>query len=204
MAGARWPRWLTVNSLIGHDRPFSALAEVGPRIFRWDQFSTGNQQRRYEAALGVFLLIEHRHGRGAIRRITDAAAQLEHADGPALVAACGRVMGTDLRKMVEEFAFPDLGLELQANGDNRGEGPDDLRWSVLVSDMKENGAGARAGFKKGDVILGINGRRVENLFDFEMALLDGLGAPTAEVAVERRRRKVTVTVPTHTERRGKS
>ena len=50
--------------------PFSALAEVGPRLVRWDQFSTGNQQRRYEAALGVFLLIEHRHGRGAIRRIT--------------------------------------------------------------------------------------------------------------------------------------
>ena len=204
VAGERWPKWLTVNSLIGHDRPFSALAEVGPRLFRWDQFSTGNQQRRYEAALGLFLLIEHQHGRGAIRRITDAAAQLEHADGSALVATCSRVLGTDLRKMVEEFAFPDLGLELQANGDNRGEGPDDLRWSVLVSDMKDDGAGARAGFKKGDVILGINGRRVENLLDFELAMMKSMGAPTAEVAVERGRRKVSVTVPTHTGRRGKS
>jgi S1-C subfamily serine protease len=74
-----------------------------------------------------------------------------------------------------------------------------------VHNLKATGAGARAGLRKGDVILAVNGRRVENLLDFEVALIDGLGAGTAEVAVERDGRPTKVTIPTHASgKRGKS
>ena len=203
-AGEQWPKWLSVNSMV-HERPFSALAEVGRGLFRWDQFSTGDQQRRYEAALGLFLLIERRHGRDAIRRIMVAASQLEYADGPALVATCSRVLGTDVRKMAEDFQFPNLGLELQPCGDNRGDGPDGLRWAVLVTGARAGGAGARAGFRKGDVIVRVNGRRVENVLDLELALMERPVAGTVELEVERNRKPRTITLRTDTPRkRGKS
>lgn len=205
--GDRWPAGLSEAEGI-RAGPFSSLKRFGFSLFRWDQFSNirpsllglrlsivydEGTNERYAAATGLFLLIERRFGREAIRRITDEAAKLDYPDGDALVFTCNRVLGTDVRRLHETLAWPDLGLRMhQANLAGRGTG-------VVVESVQPGELADRAGVEPNDLITSVNGRPIRDLTEFELALYDGPHREAAEIVVRHvpwnERPPVTLRIP---------
>ena len=96
-----------------HRHPFSSLARVGDDLFTWHQYSDAEKNDDYyNAAFGLFLLIEHRNGIDAIRGMVAGKDALEFADGKAMIALADEVLNADIRKLAADFRFPQTGLEL--------------------------------------------------------------------------------------------
>jgi hypothetical protein len=185
-AGDAWPENVSATDMVSHDRPLSSLARVGTSLFRWKQDDDSQSNLRYNAALGLFLLLERRFGPGAIRGIVAGIPSLGYPDGPALEDLAGRVIGKDLRRLVADFTFPDLGLVPETK---EGKG-------LSVASVKSGSPAGAAGVRQGDVVRAVDGRSVANDLDYELALLDAAedGRPDVVLTLDRCGEAVEVAV----------
>lgn len=166
------PCWVASATAV-HQHPFTSLARVRTDVLRWTR--TDQQQLTadyYNAALGIFLLIEHKYGSQAIADIVEAAYELDYPDGKALAGVINRVIDDDLVKMIEDFRFPYTGLKLQslspASAMNHGYG---RHSGLLVSGVAPDSAASAAGIAKNSVITRVNGREVATILQFQQQLL---------------------------------
>lgn len=178
---------LDQRELLLHTNPFSSLRQVGDRLFSWPQSSrTGRERAYYNAALGLFLLMEDLYGRDAIHRVMDAIADREAVDGRDLVEVTNRTLGTDVKRLAEEFELPWVGVELErltpAAALNAGIEP---RAGLLVVSVKDGGPGGKAGLKAKDIITAVASRPAANLLDFELALFRARRQSTVSLTVQR-------------------
>lgn len=170
-----------------HDRPFTSLAKIGDGLFSWRQSPVMEQERTYyNAALGLFLLIADTYGEQSIRYIVREIAVRETVDGKDLVEIANRVLGTDVRRLAEEFEVPTLGVDLErinpALALNRGV---DVQEGVFVQAVKAGAAADRAGLREKDVITAVGSTSVANLLDFELGLFHARKQPSASLTVHR-------------------
>jgi hypothetical protein len=170
-----------------HTSPFTSLAKVKGRLFSWPQSSALERERtHYNAAFGLFLLIAETYGEQTIPYITREVAQYKTLDGTDLVEIVNRVIGTDVRRLVEEFEFPSLGVELEPMNSalalNRGI---DLREGVFVHLVRPGGAAEKAGLKEKDVVVAVGATPVANALDFELGVFRSRNRPSASLTVFR-------------------
>ena len=181
-----------------HTSPFTALAEIGEKLFTWPQSSaTGQERAYYNAALGLFLLIADTYGEQTIRYMAREISEEGAVDGKDLVRIAGRVLGTDVKGLAAEFKTPVLGIKLDrmspALALNRGV---DLREGVYVESVEEDGVAAKAGLKERDVITAIDSTATTNLLDFELGIFRARRRSAAELTVYRQGAgPLTITLP---------
>ncbi len=133
-----------------HTSPFTSLAKVGDKLFTWPQSPATEQERTYyNAALGLFLLIADTYGEQTIRYIMREIADRETVDGKDLIEIANRVLGTDVRRLAEEFQVPRArrraGAVESGPGPQPGRGP--ARRSVCA--VRERGRRRREGGPEG-------------------------------------------------------
>jgi len=155
-----------------HTRPFSSLAQVRTKLFSWRQSSRARYGRaNYNAALGLFLLIRAQFGQEAIRQIVEAVGRRHYVDGRDLIEIANQVLETDLKTLVSDFEFPDIGAVLErmtpAMALNNGV---EVEEGLLVKSVCQDGLGQVAGLKDNDVIVAVGAAPVTNHLDFELAL----------------------------------
>jgi hypothetical protein len=155
-----------------HSRPFSCLSQIGGDLFSWSQYSHAKQQEDYyNAALGLFLLIEAEYGEQAIRDITAEITRRESVDGRDLLEIAEQATGTDLRELVAAFTFPRTGLTLAdltpAVALNLGLG---VEKGLLVESVEQDSLGQQAGLEPNDVIVAVDDTPVIDELDYELAL----------------------------------
>jgi hypothetical protein len=186
-----------------HSQPFSSLSRLGKKLFGWHQHYDREQSiDYYNAALGLFLLIEHRFGQESVPEIMLQVNKRNYLNGSELVKIVNQVLGVDIVQLAEDFCFPETGLELKvlsrALVANEGLDVDE---GLFVSEVEPNSVGDAAGFQKGDVVLRVNDGAVGNNLDYELALFELLEHETAEIALWRQEQgKLTITLPLATER----
>jgi len=178
---------LHYRQMLLHTNPFTSLAKVGDKLFSWPQSSATEQEGTYyNAALGLFLLIADTYGEQSIRYLVREVAARETVDGKDLIEIAHRVLGTDVRRLAEEFEAPTLGVDLErmspALALNRGV---DVQEGVFVQAVKAGGAADRAGLKEKDVVTAVGTTSVANLLDFELGLFRARKRPSASLAVHR-------------------
>ncbi|HSV99894.1 MAG TPA: PDZ domain-containing protein [Sedimentisphaerales bacterium] len=189
---------LQYRQTLVHASPFTALAEIGDKLFTWPQSPAAEQERTYyNAALGLFLLIADTYGEQSIPYIVREIAERKTVDGKDLVEIAGRVLGTDVRRLAAEFKTPVLGIELDrlspALALNRGV---DLREGVFVQSVKDGGVAGKAGLKEKDVISAVGSTPVANLLDFELGLFRARRQSSTSLTVHRQNAgSLTVTLP---------
>ncbi|OHB61861.1 MAG: hypothetical protein A2Y76_14945 [Planctomycetes bacterium RBG_13_60_9] len=171
-----------------HTNPFSSLAWVGKRLFSWRQSSrTRHERDYYNAALGLFLLIEDTYGQEAIRRIMAQIATREAVDGRDLLQITDQVLGVDVKRLAEDFEFPEVGVELErltpAGALNSGL---EVQEGLFVQTVEEDSAAALAGLQKRDAITAVGDAAVANALDFELALFQVRNQPSVPLTVQRR------------------
>lgn len=171
-----------------HTSPLSRLATVRTRLFSWSQSSSGEHERDYyNAALGLFLLIENRFGQKAIRDIVAEIATRETVDGRDLRAITSQVIGTDVRQFVANFEFPTVGGELtpvtRALAANKGLS---VTEGLILGSIEPNGPADRAGLMADDVIVAADSLAVADTLDFELALLRAGPRPAIPLAIWRK------------------
>lgn len=170
-----------------HAEPFSALNQIGRRLFSWSQYSRSKQQDDYySAALGLFLLIEHEYGEQAIRDIMTEIARREIVDGRDLLEIARQTTGADLKELVAGFRFPQPGLKLEdvtaAMALNRGFA---TQQGLLVESVEPNGLGDHAGLEPNDVIVAVDGTSVTDNLDYELALFKAQDHDSVSLSVWR-------------------
>jgi hypothetical protein len=200
---ARFPAGVYQQAI--HRHPFSSLARVGEDLFTWQQSYEDPTPRvanpnlphvgntnidYYDAALGLFLVMEDRYGREAIRGIMDGVYRLEAGDGEALKEILSRALGTDIVKFVEDFRFPETGLYMTAFWPGCGPGAvlrrDFGAGEGLFVELVGPGSPAeRAGVRKADVVVSLDGERAVTELDFEFALYQRMHQKEVEVGVWR-------------------
>jgi hypothetical protein len=171
-----------------HASPFSELSRTGTRLFSWSQSSHGQHERAYyNAALGLFLLIENRFGQQVIRDIVAEIAKQEAVDGRDLRKITSGIIGIDVRQLVTDFQFPATGVELTpvttALAANKGL---DAAEGLLVETVERNSTADRAGLLADDVIVAADSAPVVNTLDFELALLRAGQQPAIDLAIWRK------------------
>ena len=125
----------------------------------------------YNAASGLFLLIEDRYGVDAIAKIGKEINELKRADGKDLVALCNRVIGTEIVELADSFYFPELGVETEAlYPQNNMKVP----YGIHVKEVLHESMAYKAGIKKGDVILKVCQKDVSTEFEFEYVIFKSL------------------------------
>lgn len=157
-----------------YQQPLSALAKVGPSLFSWDEFGDREQDRDYlNAAMGLFVLLEHRFGPGAIRRVMDGLEEQYYVDGQVIVDTINETLDTDIEQVVHGFDLITAGTQMSplspATAKNFGLS---VKKGLYVNALTETGAARSAGVQRGDVIVGINRRAVMNNLDYELAMLE--------------------------------
>ena len=186
-----------------HRHPFSLLARVGKDLFTWHQFyeeptprewnpnlpHVGNTNiDHYGAALGLFLVVEDRYGRDAIKDIMENVYRLEDGDGEAVKEIVSRALGTDIVKLVEEFRFPETGLYMDAfwPGHNAHVSPGlSTEEGLFVQLVGADSPAQRAGIRKGDVVVSLDGQRTVTNLDFEFALYERMHQKDVTVGIWR-------------------
>jgi len=155
-----------------HSEPFSALGRIGRDLFSWSQYSRSKgQDDYYNAALGLFLLLEHAYGEQAIREMTAEIARREVVDGRDLLEIAKQTTGADLKELAATFRFPQTGLKLEdltaALALNKGL---DVPAGLLIESVEPNGLGDTAGLEPNDVIVAIDDAVATDNLDYELAL----------------------------------
>src|SRR5437773_11900092 len=79
---------------------------------------------------------------------------------------------------------------------------DDLK-GVLFADVQNNSPAAKAGLKQGDLLVGFDGKPIENLYDFTYALLSKKPGDVVSVVVKRDSQNVRVDVTLEASRQAK-
>tara|TARA_R110001592_G_scaffold77298_2_gene232761 strand:- start:295 stop:1665 length:1371 start_codon:yes stop_codon:yes gene_type:complete len=155
-------------------QPLSALAKVGPALFSWEDFGENAQNRDYyNAAMGLFILLEHRYGEDAIRKVMDQLETQYYVDGQVILNTINATLGTNIEQEVQGFDLMTAGAQASplspATAKNFGLA---VQKGLYVNALTETGAAQSAGVQRGDVIIGINRRTVTNNLDYEMAMLE--------------------------------
>lgn len=170
-----------------HTNPFSALARVRGKLFSWPQSAGQNQQREYyNAALGLFLLLDARFGEQAIRDIMQEIAMRQAVDRHDLLEITNQAIGTDVKELVADFQFPRPGLDLvrvtPAVALNEGL---EVEKGLFVDAVEPNGPADRAGLQAKDVILTADSAPIAGDLDFELALFGALDRQTVSLTIWR-------------------
>ena len=181
-------RRLPYRQMLLHTNPFSSLAQVGDKLFSWVQSSRTAQERTYyNAALGLFLLIEDTYGQKAIRDIVNELATHRALDGHDLLQIANRVLGADVRRLARDFRLPEIGVELErltpAAALNSGM---DIQEGLLVRSLEKDGPAAQAGLQEKDVVTAIDGAALGNNLDFDLALFKVRNQPSVPLTVQRK------------------
>jgi len=181
-------RRLHYRQMLLHMNPFSSLATVGDKLFSWVQSSRTAQERTYyNAALGLFLLVEDTYGEKAIRDIVNEIGTRRMVDGRDLMQIINRVLGADVRQMARDFRFPKVGAELErltpAEALNNGM---DVQEGLFVQSLEKGGPAAQAGLQEKDVITAVGEVAMANELDFDLALFRVRNQPSVPLTVQRR------------------
>ncbi|MBN1509756.1 MAG: PDZ domain-containing protein [Sedimentisphaerales bacterium] len=171
-----------------HTNPFSSLVQIGDKLFSWKQSSrTRHERTYYNAALGLFLLIEDAHGPDAIRRIMEEIATHETVDGRDLLKITQGMLGVDIRQLARDFTFPLIGAELERLTPAMAlNGGIEIRQGLLVQTVEKDSLAAQAGLQEKDVITAVGTAPMANGLDFELALFKARNQPSVTLAVERK------------------
>lgn len=186
-----------------HNRPFSSLSRLGKKLFSWRQQHEHKQSiDYYNAALGLFLLIEQRFGEESVPEIMLQVNKQDYLNGSELIEIVNKALDVDIVQLAEDFSFPETGLELKVLSPaliaNEGLDVDE---GLFVSEVDPNSIADTAGVQKGDVVLTVNDGAVGNNLDYELALFELLEHETAEIALWRQEQgKLTITLPLATGR----
>jgi hypothetical protein len=173
---------LLYNGLERH--PFSNLNKIGKKLFQWHQIKGGvydNNIDYYEAALGLFLLIEDRYGIEAIAEIGKEINELNHADGKDLIVLCNRVIGADIVELADSFYFPNFGMDAEALFPHECNNFN-VPYGIHVKKVSPGGMAQKAGIKEGDVIIKVNQKNISTDFEFEYVIFKSL--PQRQVSIE--------------------
>lgn len=157
-----------------YQQPLSALAKVGPALFSWDKSDDSTQDRAYyNAAMGLFILLEHRFGEGSVRKVMGALEQQSYVDGQVIINTINKTLDTDIEQVVQDFDLMTAGTQASpltpATAKNFGLA---VQQGLYVNALAETGAAHAAGLRQGDVIIGINRRTITNHLDYELAMLE--------------------------------
>ncbi len=188
------------REILLHANPFSSLAQVGPKIFRWVQSSeTPDERTYYNAALGLFLLIEDEFGQDAIRNILAEIGKHNVVDGRDLLAITRRTLGADIRQLVEDFDFPQLRMDLErvtpALALNKGL---NLQAGLCVTSIDEKGIAGKAGLKVNDIVTAVGATPLLTQLDFELALLKARKQESVALTVQRQpAQTLSIELPLH-------
>jgi len=188
------------REMLLHANPFSSLAQVGPKLFRWVQSSEAPDERTYyNAALGLFLLIEDQFGQEAIRNIVAEIGKHDVVDGRDLLAITRRIVGTDIRQLVDDFEFPQLRMDLErvtpALALNKGL---NLQAGLCITSIDEKGIAGKAGLKADDVITAVGTTPLISQLDFELALFKARKQESVALAVQRQpAQTLSIDLPLH-------
>jgi len=171
-----------------HTSPFSALAAVGDKLFSWVQSSRTRYERMYyNAALGLFLLVEDTYGSEAIRKIVAEIGARRAVDGRDLLEISNQVLGADIRQLARDFRFPEVGAEIErltpALALNGGM---DIQEGLFVHTVEKDGLAAQAGLREKDVITAVGATPMANNLDFELAIFHARNQPSVALTVERK------------------
>ena len=172
--------------------PFSRLEMLGKDLFNWTQFTEQPTDRGlnwndyYSAAFGLFLVIEDRFGRDAIKSIILEVNRMERAEGSDLIELTSRALNTDVVTLVEDFRFPQTGL-LMVSPWGHGEMayPVPGREGVFVMSVEPDTAGARAGIRERDLVVAVNGKPVATTLYFELTLYELMDEPSVTISLVR-------------------
>ncbi len=157
-----WPDATPSTERSARIRPFSLLAEYGPDLLEWNQYDQLDKEKRmYSAAIGLFLLLEHRFGRESIKQILAEIRSIEYPDGQALKEVVNRVTGTDLRQMLDSFYFPNSGMKLKYT----------KKQQLVIESIQHEGLASCVGLAVGDILESIDGQSASGLLNYEMAVL---------------------------------
>lgn len=172
----------------GHQHPFSALSRVGKKLFTWDQSYKGKDTGDYyDAALGLFLVIEKRFGKEKIKEIIQSIKTLDFPDGRALINLCNQKLQTDIEELADNFDFPVFGLKTDQLTITTALNDDlAVQTGLLVNYVEENSPAAVAGIKEADVIVEVNSQAVQNCLDLEIAFFDSLTSPNIDITIFRK------------------
>jgi hypothetical protein len=157
-----------------YQQPLSALAKVGPTLFEWEQFNDSTHDRDYyNAAMGLFVLLEHRFGEDAVRKVMDVLEKQYFVDGQVIISAINESLDTNIEEIIQGFDLMTAGAQASplspATAKNFGLAVEE---GLYVNGVTESGAARAAGVRQGDVIVRINRRAVSNNLDYELAMLD--------------------------------
>lgn len=177
-----------------YQQPLTSLAKLGPELFNWDAFNaTANNPDYFNAAMGLFILVEDQFGEGSVRAIMDALAKEPYVDGQVIENAFSRTLGADIRQLVNDFAVPVAGAEMSAltpaTAKNYGL---QVPQGLYVNSVTETGLAKAAGVQRGDVILGINRRTITNNLDHELAMLEAKRHGNVYFTVDRMGERMTL------------
>ena len=176
----------------GSGRPFSSLALARTSLLKWSQCHGAGSvdglsaQHLYSAALGIILEIEQYAGSKAIAKLARHFPAGSAVDGKAVERALSEALGFRLRDFLRDYRFPYIGVELARKWPEK-----DL---LEIKRVAENSPAADAGFRKGDALLELEGKRVETLWRLEKALREaGVGADV-KFTVGRNGKRMTINV----------
>ena len=159
-----------------HSRPFSRLSEIRTDLFTWTQYTPDHPDfpkvlhapnlprilvDYYDAALGLFLVIEDKFGTDGIKKVILGIDPQKPIDGPGLIKLFNETLNTDIEQLVKNFHFPKTGLYTEEfypvpkTGTYTGEYSTDeicARWSIkdgAYDEPKSNIPAAQAGITDG-------------------------------------------------------
>lgn len=168
-------------------KPLSSLGKVGKDLFEWHQFSDDARNHDYySAALGLFLLIEHRFGEEGIRAVVTALPREGYVDGPGLIDLVNETLTVDIRELALAFSFPETNMKVTALtpavAARKGL---EIQGGLLVTAVDKESPAARAGIEEGDILTAVNGRSVGSNLELELAILDSLTKGSMAVTARR-------------------
>ena len=185
-----------------HQRPFSALHFLGELVFEWkdtefsisDEFLTRDEDF-YRACMGLFYLLERRHGRKAIGKILSQFPQQELLNRKGLFRSFQGALGENPAMMLRGLRLPWLGIRgetftratalSQANAFQPG---------VLVLEVDPGSPAAQAGMELGDILIRVQDRPSSTLDELERGLFEA-GGPSIDLCLIRSGEQKTLTVP---------
>jgi len=170
-----------------NETPFSSLNEVRGNLFKWEQ--KANQKLKgdyYSAALGLFLLLEDKFGREAVRDIINDFDNYESLDSTEIKKIINKKLNTDIEQLVKEFKFTKIGIHYNPLNPvfalNKGL---EQKYGVYVQAVEPNSIAEKAGIDINDVIVSFDNKPIKSRFDFELALFEGIKKSTAQLQVWR-------------------
>ena len=155
-----------------YQHPFSCLDRVRTRLFSWHQRSSDRlNSDYYNAALGLFLLLREEFGEQALPQVIAETRKKEFLNGQDLMEITNRTLHTDVRRLVEAFSFPKIGIKTQplsrAEILNKGI---QVEQGLQVTAVEAKSPAALAAIQPGDVITTVCGTSITGPLDLEMAL----------------------------------